>query len=369
MKKRILVRLIVFFCFTALIWNHLADILITKYRNQNTADNMEAKNADIIFLGTSQGALAINPQIMWDCEGITAYNFSGNGQYIGITYYVLQEILENFTPQVIALDVFSIINPGPFLNEGNLLYNFTVISDPVLRYQMYRENIRQEDIYFSTLLRYHERWKEITNIDFEESSYVLGAELHTNPAQRAEIMELPGIPEADGQSLIGEREWDYLCKIVSLAKSKNCEILFLRMPGGSNSTLEEKTQQLIRYGEENGIEICDMRSDEFYRESGMAVEDFRDLHHLNIFGADKLSMWLGKYLKDNNYVCDRRSDNAAIEWETKVEEARMRARLIRLDMKMDYGEDYYKVLQEYDGCVMMILLCGAIPRDANIQIE
>lgn len=366
MKRKYIVRLIVFFSLTAFIWRHFADVLVVKSRNQNTAANQEAKNADVVFLGTSQGALGINPQAMWDNQGIMAYNFSGNGQYIGTSYYVLQEILESFSPQVIALDIRSIVKPEDFLSEGNTLYNFTVVSRPWLRYQMYQEIIGQEPIYFSSLLRYHERWKTVTSADFEKRSYVLGAELH--PETRLELENLPEAIEVQNTAAIGAREQDYLNKIISLAESKGCKLLFLRMPGEYSEQIEAKVQTLINFGKEKDIQFCDMMSAEFYNESGLQTEDFRDEDHLTIAGADKLSGWLSEYLVENGLACDRRQDDVAAAWELRVEVARKQAWELYLKQKKDFSS-YYQQLEKGVGYEAVIVLSGTISEDMLKEIE
>ena len=368
MKKRYIVRAIAFLGLTAFIWSILAGILVNKFRNQNSAGNPEAKDADIVFIGTSQGALGINPVIMWDTQGVMAYNFSGNGQYIGITYYVLQDILENFTPQVIALDIKSVIDSEDFWSEGNLLYQFTVISDPLLRYQMYEEIIGQDTIYLSSLLRYHERWKEITSDDFEKKEYVLGAELYTNPESWEAMENLPQVPDTVQEGPPIDREMDYLEKIIALAESKGCKVVLLRLPHELSSVNEANFQKIVEYGGEKGIEVCDMMTDEFYSESGLQPEDFRDLKHLNIEGADKLSAWLGKYLVENDYVCDRRQDDMAKEWEIKVEKARREAGRIHLQMKTNF-HDYFEELKKENEYETVIALSESIPEDMLHEVE
>ena len=372
MKKSYIVRLIVFLCLTVLIWNNIGNVLITKNRNRNNASNPEAEGADIVFLGTSKGSLDINPIVLWDTQGIMAYNFSGSSQYIGNTYYILQEILSDFKPKVIALDIYGAIKPETFYMEGNILYNYTVVSQPWLRYQLYYdlmyEQFDQSILYYFSLLRYHGRWKELTSVDYETKQYVLGSELFCPPKGWQPIEKVPELPEPKEEVTIRSQEMIYLEKIVSLAEENGCKVIFLRMPGIFTEYTEKYVQDVAAFGTARGIALCDMMSSEFLSETKLTPRDFGDGDHLNIAGADKLSMWLGNYLIENDYVCDRRGDVAAVEWERKVEAARREDWNIRLGMNENFN-DYISCLREGSGYEAAIILSGTMSEDANRELE
>lgn len=355
-------RCIAFMLIFIVLWSSFTRIMINKNRNQNSAANPEAEGAEVVFVGTSQSALGINPLVMWDSCGIKAYNFSGNGQYIGTTYYVLKEIFNHMKPRVVALDIRSVVIPEDFLVSGNLLFNSTVVSNVYLRYQVYDSFIKEDLIYFLNLLRYHERWKEISQEDFQNKQYVLGAELHAEN----KINEWPVVESSEEEVAIGEDELFYLNEIVKLLEDNECICLFFRMPGTYDTRCEGKVQSVINYAKEHNIKFYDFMSEEFIKGSGLQVEDFRDGNHLNVEGADKLSALLGQYMIEDGYVTARYEDGE--EWGERWTDDRKELDSLHFQVKSNF-ESYYSQICESKDYMAVLIIAGNVEESALRKVE
>ena len=299
------------------VW--LNGVLNTNVRSYLTTDTGESEGSRILFFGTSQGANGINPLFLWDVAGIEAYNFCAPGQYIGTTYYVMEDVLSRRRPQAAVLDIRSLTKPEDFLTISNKLYSLPMIADPLRRFSMYRDVIAEEWAYVIPLFRYHNRWKEIGRADFEQSYTVLGCvgEHHVQTEQTA----LPEIAEQEAQP-IGERELAYLERIAALTQEAGVPLVLLDMPCYTDEETEAKTQWVREWAAGRGIAFCEANRPQAYGGMGLMPEDFYDGNHLNLRGQEKVSSWLGLWLAEEFDLADARGTEAGDRWEEKIRLAR-----------------------------------------------
>lgn len=324
-------------------------VLNTNVRSYESTGSGASDGSRVLFFGTSQGANGINPLSVWDEAGIQAYNFCAAGQYIGTTYYVMEDMLNRQSPDVVVLDFESLTRPQDFLTISNRLYSLPVISNPRLRFEMYRDVIGEDLIYLSPLFRYHNRWKEITRQDSQREYTVLGCSGWGNI--QTERTELPDIPRQQAET-IGLRELSYLERIESLVKEKGCTLVLLDMPNYSDDETEQKTQWVRDWAAERGIAFCEANRPAAYRDMGMTPEDFYDEMHVNFYGQEKLSAYLGRWLAERFELADERGLGAGEVWEEQIHSARMVQNDRRLMAAMDMGT-IFELLESGDYTVAL----------------
>ena len=65
----------------------------------------EEKNSiDVIFIGSSNCFCTVNPLILYEKYGITAYDFASSSQPMNISLLYLKEALKTQNPKVVALE-------------------------------------------------------------------------------------------------------------------------------------------------------------------------------------------------------------------------------------------------------------------------
>ena len=111
----------------------------------------------------------INPNILWNQYGITSFNYATGGQPIDVTYYVLKEVLKVHKNPIVVVDLYYLGFTDEFGDEGyvrnaldNLKFSTNKV-DAIINCTPLKQWIN----YFFPIFKYHDRWKELTENDFE----------------------------------------------------------------------------------------------------------------------------------------------------------------------------------------------------------
>lgn len=340
-----LVKTVIFLLLLAGIAAGANAVLITKYRKQERADTHLADQSEVIVLGTSQGYNGINPQVLWDEFGIPSYNYSTAAQYIGITYYYLKDILQYQKPKVIVLDIECVTRPEEFLSAANMNYSFTEIKDQKLHNQMYREIIEGEPVYEIPLFRFHNRWREISKKDFRKETYVLGADPKIGFGEDLDSYPpVYGLEAGKGYE-IGQREQEYLIQIRELAEQYGIPLVMVDLPSYADEELQAMTAAFEAWAKEQGFRIMMMNSPETAGALSLTKEHFADDMHLNVYGAEVVSRYLGEWLSENFSVGNHQEDPDYSQWNHRMENYRAMVTSRKLKME-DHMEEYFNLLDQ-----------------------
>ena len=118
---------------------------------------------------------------------------------------------------------------------------------------------------------------------------------------------------------LGDRPMDYLARIADLCKKNDIELVLMKAPIEYPAWYEEWDAQISAFAAERGITYINYMGNEDIG-LDMSVDTYDAGLHLNITGAEKFSVYLGKYLKDNFRLTDYRTDEqAAGLWQSKIE--------------------------------------------------
>ncbi|MEG2769362.1 MAG: hypothetical protein RR902_00925 [Oscillospiraceae bacterium] len=158
--------------------------------------------------------------------------------------------------------------------------------------------------YVLPILRYHSRWGEVEKQDFEyllqdKMFFAKGNEpaFGGNLELSYEFEKSDEIPQK-----ISDNVKKHLDTIVDICKEQNIELLLVKTPCFIEYPREKwtrgKSQAVKNYAEEKNITFLEYN--EMLDETGIIKEtDFSDSVHMNVTGAEKLSVHLGKYIKEN----------------------------------------------------------------------
>ena len=111
----------------------------------------------------------------------------------------------------------------------------------------------------------------------------------------------------------------YLEKIEELCEKNNAQLLLVSMPSPKNWN-HKRHAEMQQYADEKGIAYLDLN--EKVEELGLNwAEDTQDKgDHLNVYGAEKVTSYLGNYLEDNYELEDHRNDPAYEAWNQLAEQ-------------------------------------------------
>lgn len=329
------IRVIVFLVLLGLVLGELTRIFVPKYfYNQewpmtsvfSNFYDIEENSAEVIFLGSSRSMTTFSPQELYDKYGITSYNLGSTQQNILLSYYWLKEALRFQTPKAVVLDVKELF----LYREGVELNADEAAIRKALDYMKW-SSVKKEAVddickidesqdkisYYFPIFRYHTRWKKLKEDDFSYFEMVTKGEIKGYTP----ISELSGknfTPIEPGSSNECEEMVElmlgYMDRIVELCREKDIQLILVNTP--YTACTIEKYNSVAKYAQENQVPYYDFNVKELYEEVGydFAVDN-ADKKHANIWGATKITDYIGKILLENYHMGSREY----LQWEETAE--------------------------------------------------
>jgi hypothetical protein len=173
--------------------------------------------------------------------------------------------------------------------------------------------------YIFPILRFHDRWRELSSDDL---TYFFGTDRvsHNGYMMRADTVSTGFIP--DGPLLpgydFGDLSYEYLNKIAILCRSNDIELILIKMPSLHPFWYEQWDEQMIDFAAVNHLNYINTLS--LIEDIGLDfdTDTYNGGFGLNVFGAEKLSVFIGNFLRDNYDVSDRKSNPELLAiWEKK----------------------------------------------------
>lgn len=312
------------------------------------SENTEIQAA---FLGTSHSEYVIDPMAIYEHNGIVTYNLSFANQYADVSSFLLAELLERQHPSVITFDASRLFH-NDFEEQYEPWYRAALDNTPLSLNKVklakeYASNYPVEKQVgsflgvFFPIYRYHDRWSELSAIDFSprqvQNCYRKGYYL----TSRMVPYDLdPEWINEEAQSLIDNVGWTQ--KIVDRTQESFTEDSRLYEPV-INETARSQLERMKQLCDENGVRLMLLKipavgdpqyySGAWTRSRSEATKklaeelgvDFLDLFydvdlgidwtkdtldggkHLNYGGASKISAFLAEYLEKECGLTGRKS--------------------------------------------------------------
>ncbi len=280
----------------------------------------EPKNTiETVFIGSSHVRYAFSPMELYENYGICAYDFSTDSQPMLASYYWMEEAyrLNPETLDTVVLDV-EMIKKNPAISYYHKALDNMQFSDVKLRaVRDYSDSFTDFLLNMIPLLSYHERWKELTAVDFKKYSYepelsIRGyqysiSEWVGNVSDFSELSTPLRILDEDMKSgEFNDTAMSYFRKMVSFCEEHDINLVLIKTPTSWTSADHNAFQKLA---DEYGLDFIDFNIEPYYSEIEFILaedvinpSDINNLH-LNYYGAMKITDYLGTYLTE---VCGNR---------------------------------------------------------------
>lgn len=302
-------------------------LLVPKYMGRVVEGNLipeyyqETAEHELIFLGDCEVYENISPVVLWEEFGISSYIRGSAQQLIGQSYYLLEDTLRREHPKVVVLSVAA-MQEGEQTNEA---YNrMTMEGMEWSRYKL--EAIRatgmeEESLvdYLFPLLRYHSRWKELDEDDIRYF-WKRGKVSHNGYYMRADVRSLTDFPTPRRRAdyRFPETNVGYLEKIRALCEEEEITLVLLKAPSLYPVWYDQWEDQIQEYAASHqllyincipAIEEIGLDFDTDTYDGGL---------HMNLYGAEKLTRYLGQILQESCGLEDQRGDQTlAALWDEK----------------------------------------------------
>lgn len=289
------------------------------YRSSmETFYRLDRNSVDVLFLGSSHCCCSVDVANLWENHGIAAYSLAISGQDLASSYHCLVEALKTQKPKVVFLESYGGIFHG-YAVRGNLYRNLLAYQ-PSLNFLQAIRSIAEEEEWKDFALKWpilHTRYRELKREDFlRERSVYMGYSADFVP-RSVELRTYNGeetIP-------IGEEEEEWLRKIISLTKEENIQLCVFFAPVAEGEYNLKKYKYVQDLVESNGVPYLNLLQlqEELELDPNM---DFFDGGHMNYYGAQKVSGYLGTYLKENYVLEDKRGLPQYALWDENVKARR-----------------------------------------------
>ena len=268
----------------------------------------------VLFIGDCEVYESFSPVTLFNEFGATSYIRGSAQQLMWQSYYLLREALKAETPRVVVLSICS-LRYGEPQNEAYDRMTLDGMRISREKFEAVRASLRpgeSELSYYLPLLRYHDRIFGLTGEDFR---YLLrGPELTYNGyLMRTESVPYTWLPQAPvlRDPAFGEKPVAYLDGIVDLCREKGIALVLVKSPCLYPAWYGEWDAWLEDYAAANGVDYVNAIPLMDRMGIDLDTDTYDGGIHLNVWGAEKYTRWLGAYLAERGLVEDRRQDPAA----------------------------------------------------------
>lgn len=301
-----------------LVWG-LGRLVRPKYASGITLEGSMVENwyahrnegHQVLFVGDCEVYESFSPVTLFDEFGATSYIRGSAQQLMWQSYYLIHEMLQTQTPRAVVLSVCSLRYAEPQSEAYNRMtldgMRFGRDKLEAVRASLTAEE--SELSYYVPLLRYHDRLFELTE---EDARYLFtGPELTYNGyLMRTEIVPYTRLPAAPAlrEAAFGEKPVEYLDRIVALCREKGIELILVKSPCLYPAWYEEWDAWLGDYAQKNGVAYINAIPLMEEMDIDLNTDTYDGGIHLNVYGAEKYTRWLGAYLSERGLIEDQRLD-------------------------------------------------------------
>lgn len=402
--KSKIIKVILFFIIGIWLFCIIQHILIPKRYSyqwtsnpQNVVEGLlksDLDDIDVLFLGTSHMGFGLSPMELYETYKIKSYNSATDVQFIDISYYLLKETLDRFTPSVVVLDASCLfLNYFDMASYRKVLDAAPLSMNKIELISEYSQN--EEHGYLRTLVpfyEYHSRWNDLIVNDFADflftknyyskgyslESATIGVPISNNwideinreaQSMSLDIQQVLEFTENECNqfvysdsiiypNIINEHNKNYLNAIKKLCDDNSIKLLLTKIPSAKSPSSYPVAWTKERYtivkslAGDYDIDYYDLMYD------GHMDLDWTNVSidggaHLNIRGATEVSLFLGDYLTQN-YDFDYES-NPIYENDLSIYK-KIRAAAI-LETELDYSQYLHTINTYSESSISIIISC------------
>lgn len=315
-KLFIVLKCIIFMLIFGYIFTHVSYIfrpaLAHTHKNISGYYAEPRNSMDVVFVGTSGTFSAFAPMNAWIKYGITSYNFCINAIGADVLPYAVIEAMKTQKPKVLVVDCYTFIHKqiaSQYPDEDIVRYSTDGFKYSLNRFNLINsvvpKGMNKLPFYFD-IIKYHSTKPEW---DFLYSRHNVDKGYQFLP-----WAVTTRTPLTNKETKLSAELDMYLENLLKTCKKQKTEVLFVYYPYGYISEEASGNVNYIAHRvKDYGFKFlnCEEYQDE------MALDynrDYWDVRHFNIYGAEKITDFMAKYLVKNYNLTDKRNDKRFSRW-------------------------------------------------------
>ncbi len=298
-------------------------------------DDVEANvYHQVVFIGDCEVYESFSPPVLWEKYGISSYVRGSASQTIWQSYYLLEETLKYECPNVVVVNVLSMKYDKTKREEYNRMTidGMKMSSSKVksiIASMSYEESFLS---YLFPIFRYHSRIPELNVYDFKYAFERPGVSFNGYLMQKSICGRVETYEEMteEAENIIHTEKlpdicFEYLEKIKDLCFDNGIELILVKSPTNSPGYwwYDEWDVQIKEFAQLHELDYYN-----FINDDELSIDWETDTYdggvHLNLYGAEKLSIYFGKILSEKygiKNLGDDREMSGVWEKKTKKYEA------------------------------------------------
>ena len=328
---------------------------------------LENNTIDVLLLGSSHSFVNINSLYLYKLYGIASFNLTGSVQPLWNTYFYLKETLNTQKPKLIVVEAYLTLANYDYIDDSRIIKNNYGLKWSIDKINSIMVSSPQNRWYefLNPFYQYHNRYSSLIFEDFlnykgkEKYKYNKGYGISYNVYSNIR----PKVNYISNEVSLYPKAEKYYIMIIELAKNNNIPILIVKSPYSNYNEDDQKKYNMVKK-----IANCynvpfinlNLNYDEYDLDFS---KDFSDnAGHLNYIGAEKVAKYLGRYLKENYELPDRRGDPKYYSWEMNAKYQDKEIYNFEIKQLSYFNEYLEKVTNTYD-YVIGISMLGDYQKD------
>lgn len=321
MKKKHIIRMAVFALLSIFVLSFINNFLSVP-RGKDVSGlygfHKEPENSiDVALVGPSETYTSFYSPLAYEKFGFTSYALAVGGMRGSCYPSAVREMEESQDPQVYVLELYGFIYKDQ-KDEPSIRAWIDSMPDSENRNETIREIVDpgQREDYQKKYRKYHGNWMNridcmnvfLDKIRMDRKGYSITKNFAT------ETFAAPPNGETMNYAVSGEG-MKYLKEFLDFLNSRGIEnVLFVRTPEQIQYKDDQSVEEAVKLIREAGYDYLDMYG--LQDEIGIDPQtDFYNPFHCNIYGAEKVTAYLGQYLMDHYEINTDHSKEVTAEWE------------------------------------------------------
>ena len=287
---------------------------------------------DVVTMGASDVYTSFASARAYKQYGFTSYPYATQSITASGMLTALKEVVRTQTPQLIVIEVNAFLykEKKNESDEGHIRKLIDSVPFNQNKIDFVSEYIDpdQQLEYYVPLIKYHDLWKEYPgqmrlvlsklNQDNRGHSYLKGFRTTTKSYKPPQKILNEKIVNEEGTLALNPTLEAELREMLDYCKEKNLNVLFMRVPHLVYKQTFDRVKRSNRAGEiirSYGYDYLNLERD--WKKLGLDLKtDFYNYDHMNIYGAVKMTNYLGKLIRDKyNIVPEKLSDEQKERWD------------------------------------------------------
>lgn len=285
---------------------------------------LEEKNTvDVALIGSSEVYASFAPGMAYDKFGFTSYDYASASCTSTATITQVKEVMDNQSPKVILMEVNAFLYGNNAKGEDGNAFLESSIRNYIDNVPMndnkkaFLDEYIDKDLhieYYLPLIKYHSAWNDYPDAIrylrscFEQKlrgySVLKGFKTKTRVFQPLQKTYTTEVIKDNKKLPLTDTSVKELDKLLDYCDKNKINIVFFRAPhiiDAATKPRSERTNTIKEIIEKRGYDFYDFERD--YKKIGIDLKnDFYNYDHLNIYGAEKFTEYLGKLLVDKYHV-------------------------------------------------------------------